>query len=313
MLNTDKEEFLEDSDEVLEDEKVEVVKDVKAKKNSTRVVTLMIIVLFCFFLGVGVVIGTMSTTEIIFGGSASKGANTTNGKDGFKEIEVNALIENLHNKVGFSAMRVDKDPNFDFSGKKVSEMADLLKNRIASSNFISSRVDYSSDNLTTYSENDVKYAYDSIFGVGTYKEGQNIIDFCELEDYYKYNKDQKRYEAPIPQCGGISGTAYLEKIIKAEKNNSHLKIITSVVIESINDGEAMLYRTHDDYINKTVALGSVKDVIGEEYVNTTTYSTNDKIYEYIEKNADSLQQYTYTFELDSNGFYKYIGFERTKE
>ena len=38
-----------------------------------------------------------------------------------------------------------------------------------------------------------------------------------------------------------------------------------------------------------------------------------KIDNYISQNADKLQQYTYIFELDNNGFYKYIGFERTNE
>ena len=34
---------------------------------------------------------------------------------------------------------------------------------------------------------------------------------------------------------------------------------------------------------------------------------------YVEHNKDKLYQYTYHFEMDDAGFYRYVGYERTNE
>ena len=156
-------------------------------------------------------------------------------------------------------------------------------------------------------EKSVRYAYDSIFGEGTYKSGQEIHNECN--NSFKYNKDYNYYE--LSEMGGCSNPSMVivdDMVLKAQKNNNSLKIIVGVVFRNI--GSRLFYISLDDANRQTNEIEKYENVIGNE----TDYQVVDKkIDKYISANADKLQQYTYTFEMDKNGFYKYVGFERTNE
>lgn len=44
-----------------------------------------------------------------------------------------------------------------------------------------------------------------------------------------------------------------------------------------------------------------------------TFDEWNQVDEYIGKNSDKFIQYTFTFDMNKNGFYKYTVFEKTKK
>lgn len=149
------------------------------------------------------------------------------------------------------------------------------------------------------SEELVKTAYEKLFGPNTYQTVQTLIIGC---DEYSYDSTAKKYIANSIGCGDI--TTWFEpreRIITATKYNDRIEIVSAVVY--IDKEENSLYK---DY-NKTEKLTDL----------STSYIAEPKITEeinaYIKTNKDNLEQYTYTFKLNEDGFYYYSQVKRTKE
>ena len=222
--------------------------------------------------------------------------------DSYKDIKADDLVVAIYNRT--TANTITGIDNTLYNTKKLSvdDMTDEYKGLIAEKNYAS----YISDYGYTVSEDSVRYAYDSIFGAGTYKTGQKIYSNCFN---FTYNNAGYYEDKQGGGCGGTTASDVYPLIIKAEKNNKYLKVTAAYVFRNKEN----LYKSYSDLENTSNTLGTLKTLIGENYKNTVEYSSNDKIFDYVKKNQDSLEQYTKTFEIDDNGFYKYVGFERTKD
>lgn len=235
----------------------------------------------------------------------SNNVNVTKKVDdsSFKEIKVDNLIEALYHKTTANTITGIDSTLYGTKKLSVDDMSDEYKGLIAEKNYSS----YITGEYTYYvTEATVRYAYDSIFGAGSYKSGQKLYSNCYN---FAYNSNGYYEDKSGSGCGGTSASDVYPVIIKAEKNDKYLKVTSAFVFRDKEN----LYRDYNDLENTKNTLGTLKTLIGEEYKNTVEYSSNDKIFDYVKKNQDSLEQYTKTFEIDSNGFYKYIGFERTKD
>ena len=297
-------------------EKEEVVEkdNVNQKKSNPILVTILIVLLLIVFTGIGYGLGGVKTVEKVTGSSNGTSDSNTVVDDsddsaaGYVTIDVDVLTENLISRVGLNALQALKTDDFDYSGKKVSDFSDREKGLFAFTYYYNKGLN--TGNEFTVSENDVKYAYDSIFGAGSYKSGQDILGVCDGKLKFTYNGDRHNYVSGSPACGGTSTVALYEKIVNIQRSSSELKITTAIAVYNMETSS--IYKSVADMKNSN-AIDTIENIIGEEYTNSVSYSSDDKIYDYIKNNSDSLQQYTYTFEVDTNGFYKYIGFERTKE
>ena len=274
----------------------------KSNKAKTVWVTILIVLLLGVFFGFGYALGANKIVDVfndvvksdVEVNSTSTDNKKTNDNTTIKttSIPVDSLIENLYEKVKWGS--------FGLAGKKVSDMSDDEKGLIASKNYeqyiTTNPVDYS----LHVSEENVRYGYDSIFGAGTYQSGQNIYSACGS---YSYDSINKEYSQAAGGCGGTTAERTVSKVVKAEKNNKVLKITAGVLYISGSDD-----KVYKDF-EKTKPLGStISEYLGADNGDQDMYAK-----QHIENNVDSSELYTYTFELDNNGFYKYIGFEKTQE
>lgn len=242
----------------------------------------------------------------------SNTSNKTNKSDDYKEIEVDSLITDLYNSVISPTFCVD-DVMYKSKGMKVEEFSERYKNLIASNSYNNMIINENTGNNVKYivEEKYVKYGYEKVFGKGSYTSGQKIATLCQSN--FKYDSEKKIYTEEGGGCGGTCVTIVRTSIVKTLKNSKNLKIVVAnAFLEpemngDVVTGKDLIYKD----IDKKYLIGEEKEVLGEEFVNEM-YKT-DSLQKYVDNNKDNLQQYTYTFELDDNGFYKYIGFERTKE
>ncbi|MBQ6324133.1 MAG: hypothetical protein IJI22_04835 [Bacilli bacterium] len=263
-------------------------------KGSRFRVTLLIVLLFGVFLGFGFALGGVNIINKAVGSNdvttTSTDKKATNDNAKYTEIAVDVMIENLYERV----------KTFTSTGAKVSEMSDKEKGVLASRYFMRYDEFYQYDNSHHLKEADVQYAYDSIFGAGTYKSGQTIYTSCSD---YNYDATKKEYITYQDGCGGTSAQAVYSKVVKAEKAGNMLKVTAGVLY--VDGSEDKVYRDFE----KTKTLGNT---IGE-YLGTAGEYQEMYAKRHIENTVDTCELYTYTFEADNNGFYKYVGFERTQE
>ncbi len=224
----------------------------------------------------------------------------------WEEIDIDDRIQEAFNNTRVATFGVDKTL---YSSKKlsVSEMSDEYKGLIASNIFALRANTGNTPNQYIVSENNVKEAYEEIFGEGAYTSGQKIYDIC-IQDY-TYDADKKQYIGTNNGCGGTSAILATEEIIKAEMKENVLRITTVVIFAAMDN----LYKDYTDAESETKPLGKIEDLIGKDNVTTDDYTTNEKIIEYAKTNAKKLEQYTYSFEVIDKNKYKYLGFERTNE
>jgi len=269
-----------------------MAKEENVKGQNKFLVTILVVVLLLVFLGLGYAMGGTKVVEKVV---EKKSVSDKGCNDGsaLTKVEADSLVNNLWKRVNFNAMLdINNYAELNYNGMKVSEMSDSLKNEIASK-YIQATADNEMYKVTVKEEN-VRYAYDSIFGAGTYKEGQPIADWCGgKSDLFVYDSTFKTYTAPTPGCGGTSLVSISEFITKVEKSSSQL-IITSVM---------GLY-----HYDKKVLYNDYESAINDK--NPVDVSNVENVSEFMKKNKDSLSQYKYTFDIDSNGFYKYVGYEK---
>lgn len=205
------------------------------------------------------------------------------------ELDVdNAYIKSLYKNVHSNYYNGIDTNVFNYEKRSVSEMSDEEKSSLAA-NIYSSSVNkiYSGYSID---EEDVKDAFEVLFGIGSYNQMSTIKYGCTV---LNYDVNNKRYYTESPDCGGTSSGSFYEKIIKAVRYSDRIEITTAYVfIDAIDNN---FYKD----INCSTVVG-----------NYTTTAENEKS-TFIDNNKDNLQQNTYTFKMDDNGFYYYIGFERT--
>lgn len=222
-----------------------------------------------------------------------------------EDVTVDDSIENLVKLVGL---------DYESDGMKVSEMSDEYKMNIVSKQLrgetvIKSRTVASTEEYVAASV--VEEKYNSIFGDGKYKRPESIKINCYT---YNYNATTDSFDASIPPsdgCGPI-GVGVNEKIISAKKNGDTLKVTEAVAFLDSGNPDRNIFKEYSDVNDPAKKITSVKEIIGKD-ASMPTAAEWDQVDEYIGKNADKFVQYTFIFEMNKNGFYKYTGFEKTKK
>lgn len=277
------------------EEKKVVEKNDNKKKGNGLLVTILVIILLAVFFGLGYGFGGTKVVEKVVTGSTEKSDDNTDSSNAFREIDADSLIENLWKRVNFSGMSdLGNQKEINYDGQKVSEMSDNLKGIIASKYYYDT-ADYQGNNFVV-KEDAVRYGYDSIFGAGTYKNGQEIFGVCGGKLNYTYDANSHQYSAPAPACGGTSLVGFEEAIVKVEKNSSKLVITSAIAF--LNSETSSVYKTYDNATNNKDAITEANAVTWNNFAN------------YVKTNKDTLTQYKFTFDVDSNGFYKYVGYEK---
>ena len=217
----------------------------------------------------------------------------------------NSNIKYSFNNAHFGAIGVDAHVYRD-GGYKVSDMSEEDKIALLGRQWYPLVEHYStgtSPNLTTtyyLDEDTLKDVYERTFGPNTYSTVNQIYDgVCVTLNYDATNK-RYSYIGSIG-CGGTSAFSVHEKIISATKYSDRIEIVSAVFYLDPNN----LYK---DY-NKTTILET-----NPVPSNTTSnQEERENIYnQYIEDNKDNLEQYTYTYTLNKDGFYYLTSVERTK-
>lgn len=192
----------------------------------------------------------------------------------------------------YDIVRVSNNSCHDYINSKSIKTKDLseeCKYEIASNIYNRYIVD---DNGLYVSEDDVSYAYDSLFGENTYK-AQELIPYKYNSKFY-YSEVNKRYILQGNYEEMDSNMNNYEEVISIKKDNNYLYVNSAI----------MYYESINKNICKDYDCKEVVEKINEE-PSPDYYSL------YIKHNKDKLYNYRYKFKLDKNGFYKYIGYEKT--
>lgn len=207
------------------------------------------------------------------------------------DIEDDSLLD-MFEAVHYKKWLIPDEQIFNNQKLTVEDMDESYKLGLASNLFLQ----YEQKDSTGYGtikENDVRLAYEKIFGPNTYKRVDQIDLNCPV---YKFNPDTNSYEGNT-NCEKIP-TYYSREVVTAiKKYNDRMEFISVVVFEDMNYN---LYRDFDR----------------TQYIKTLTYEESSNVDSkeiYIRQIQDSLQEYKYTFLLNEDGFYYYSGVERTKE
>ena len=153
-------------------------------------------------------------------------------------------------------------------------------------------------------EENVKIAYEKIFGPNTYTHIEKLDFNCPI---YTYNPDGY-FVAQNGGCGGSTGVWEEEKIISAKRYSDRIEITSAVIFFRKIEDITVIDDTgiYKDY-NRTEKLADISTTADD------STSIHKKLNDYIDENKNNIQQYTYTFTLNEDGFYYYTGVERTKE
>ncbi len=183
-------------------------------------------------------------------------------------------------------------------GYKVSEMSMEDKMTLLSSQWLEDVENYpvgTDQNLTYINESTLKNDFERTFGPNTYAQVGSITDGCIILTYDATNKRYSTTQAG--GCGGTTAFDVYETIISATKYSDRIEIVSATIYV-----DGMSNQMYKDY-NKTTPLG--EPLITENTVDNTEERENT-YNQYIKDHKDNLEQYTYTYMLNEDGFY-YLG------
>ena len=265
----------------------------KEKRNIVLPVILIIMVL-------GLVGYILIDKQIVKIPGMTKENNTVEKEEKTKITEIatdnasiKALIAQVHNPGECLDSLI-----YEKGGSKVEDMDETYKFAIATNtkdiNITSIPAD-ATGNVGYVDEEKVKEAYERLFGPGAYHEINNFKLGCAD---MSYDIENKRYVTKIEGCGSpMTPITGYEEIISAQKDENTLTVITAVAFYDGNAGK--LYKD--------------MDLTKETPLTANTNLTEKEIREYITSYKEDLNQYTYTFDIGTDGFYYYTGVQRTKE
>ena len=284
------------------------------KKKNKGVIVLIVLLILCI---IGLVFYILVDKDII------KLNNTTveneqveenNPSDDTEEKNTGVELDPENSNIKYlfnNAHRLSIGPEAQIyrdGGYKVSDMSEEDKMVLLARQWSPLVEHYStgtSPNLTTtyyLDEDTLKDIYERTFGPNTYHQVNQITDgLCMTLTYDAANK---RYSyIGETGCGGTSAFSVHEKIISATKYSDRIEIVSATVYL-----DGMSNQMYKDY-NKTTSLGEL--LVDENTVNNREERENT-YNQYIEENKDNLEQYTYTYNLNEDGFYYLTSVERTK-
>ena len=207
---------------------------------------------------------------------------------------VKALIKQIHNP----SQLID-ELIFVNGGSPVSEMSEEYKFSIATNTANSQISTFDTPTEEGYygeiSEEVVTSAYERLFGTGTYKAINSFNLGCLPVTYDSANK---RYVTTTGSCGvGTTPIKVQEEILSITKTEKQLIVVTAVLFYDPTAGK--LYK--DSSLTKDLGI-KVNDNLTEESLK-----------QYILDEKEQLEQYTYTFDIGTDGFYYYTEVKRTQE
>lgn len=260
----------------------------KSKKVLPVVLVIIIIGLVIFILINSGVINSSDTTK------ENNTKNTTVTNLDTDNANVKALIKQVHNP----SQTID-ELIFVSGGSLVSEMTEKYKFAIATNTPTIQLTTYSTPTEDGYygeiPEEDVKDAYERLFGPGTYKATDSFTLGCMPVTYDSTNK---RYVTSKDGCGVPTTPVNMqEEILDITKTDKKLTVLTAVLF--YDNVEGNLYK--DSNLTKKLETKADSEL------------TDDNLKQYIKENKDQLEQYTYTFDIATDGFYYYTGVKRTQE
>lgn len=206
--------------------------------------------------------------------------------------KVVSLFNNVHYNYGLGPDQYV----FNNSKFSVDDMDENYKFGLAS-NLLKKEQYY--QEVRKIAEEDIKEAYENIFGPKTYKSVEKFNLGC---GDYVYDATTKNYVNSASGCGGATSFIEAEAIIGAKKYDDRIEIVSAVAYLENN----VIYR---DY-NKT---NKIKDITANDFANTVENPIKEQYEKYVRENSKYLEQYTYTFKLNEDGFYYYTGVERTQK
>lgn len=272
----------------------------KAKKKKKYF--LFYINLFLVFVVIGLVFYILADDGVIEVPSIDKIVKDTvnkksTAKGRYEDISVeNAsvieLFNNVHNVLNASGI---DQMVFNNTELKLEDMDENYKIGLAYNLFKNKGI--YSDGEQSYTYEDVKNSYEKIFGPKTFSDEKRFSLNC---GQYTLDDNKEYYVNPNASvCGASSDIHLVEHILSVKKYSSSLDITSGIVF--YDSSEQKVYR---DYNMKKkvsdVVLGNDDEVLKE--------LTN-----YIQKNTDAVEQYTYSFKLGEDGFYYYTGVVRTQD
>ncbi len=283
------------------------------KKSNKGLIVFIIILILCI---IGLVFYILVDKDIIKLNSTTveneqvENNKTNDDKNDENNVEVvidseNASIKNLFDNAHYLTISGIDTHIYRDGGYKVSEMSTEDKMLLLAkqwSPLVENIAEGTSPNLTTtyyLNENTLKNLFEKTFGPNTYKQTNQITDGCLT---LTYDANNKRYSyTGNTGCGGTSDLDVYEKIISATKYNNRIEIVSAAFYLDQNN----IYK---DY-NRTTTLRS-----NPAPINTTpSQESRENVFnQYIQDNRDDLEQYTYTYNLNEDGFYYLTSVERTK-
>lgn len=283
------------------------------KKKNKGIIVLIVVLILCI---VGLVFYILVDKDIIKLNNTNVEneqveKNNTSDDSEKKDIGVEIDIDNENIITLFNnAHRLSIGPETQIyrdGGYKVSDMSEEDKMTLLArqwSPLVEQIGPSSSDGYTWtlyLNEDTLKNIYERTFGPNTYHQINQITDgLCTTLTYDTANK---RYSYVGKYgCGGTSAFSVHEKIISATKYSDRIEIVSATVYL-----DAMSNQMYKDY-NKTKSLGE-NVFYSNNYTDEEREALENK---YIEDNKDNLEQYTYTYTLNDDGFYYLTSVERTK-
>ena len=279
------------------------------KKNNKGLIAFVIILIICI---IGLVIYILVNKDAINlnshkveNGQIEENATSDNSENTTTGVALdvdNASIKNLFDNAHYFTITGVDAHIYQNGGYTVSEMSNEEKMRLLAKQWSPLVEEYSkgTDQTITYyiTEDTLKNIYERTFGPNTYSKVSQITDGCLT---LTYDTAAKRYSyTGTSGCGGTSAFSAYENIIKATKYSDRIEIVSAVFYESPEG----IYK---DYKQTTV--------LGENtfYSNDYTEEARDNSRkQYLESNKDNLEQYTYLYTLNDDGFYYLTSVKRAK-
>lgn len=284
------------------------------EKKNRGLIVLIVVLIICI---IGLVFYILIDNKIINLGSTTTEPNQVEGNNEVEEVEedsgVTISTDNANIKLLFNnAHSLSIGPEtliYRDGGYRVSEMSTEAKMTLLASQWSSYIEHYDtgvSPNLTTtyyLDEDTLKDIYERTFGPNTYQAVNQITDgLCTT---LTYDASTRRYSyTGASGCGGTTAFAVREKIIEATKYDDRIEIVSATLyVGDASDSTGPKTNYYKDY-NKTKVLETVTNFDG---VNS------EAVGQYIDEHQDELEQYTYTYRLNEDGFYYLEKVERTQE
>lgn len=273
------------------------MEEVKKKKKGGLVFCIFLVLIIISLVGYICVDKGYIKLEKVESNKTDKSSNkeNTDSKESYEEIDIrDASILKLYDNAHYN-WTIGSD-QFVFNNKalSVSDMDINYKMGLAGNVFFGNmNVNYGT-NTKTISYDDVRRGYEEVFGPNTF----DLIEKFNLGcGDYIYNSSSKEYVNTTDGCGGATVDTEIEELISAKKYNDRIEIISAVMY--LAGEENAIYRDYN-HTNKIKDFGEVAQ-------------STKQLAIYVSENSDYLEQYTYTFKLNDDGFYYYAGVERTQE